>query len=187
MVMMDNDIQKFFPLSMLITAIILMLIFKNLYAVLFPLITVFLSLLWTMGLKVIVGSPITPVSTTLFALITVIGIANSIHLISHFRIESSAHRNRKSAMLKTYQAAGKPCLLTSATTAAGFGSLSISHIPAIRELGIFAAFGIMTAFILSMIIIPSVLLLIRLKPNAIKKENHKSLSLELSPKIWTVV
>ena len=173
--MMEKDMQKFFPLSMLLVAVVLFLIFRNLSSIIFPLITVFLGLVWTLGLKGMVNSPITPISTTLFALITVIGIANSVHLISHFRIEISVIKDKKRALMETYYRAGKPCLFTSLTTAMGFGSLSISNIPAIRNLGIFAGFGIMSVFMLSMILVPLGLLLIKTSPKVTGKQAHKGM------------
>ncbi|MCK4251874.1 MMPL family transporter, partial [candidate division WOR-3 bacterium] len=172
---MEKDMQKFFPLSMLLVAVVLFLIFRNLSSIIFPLITVFLGLVWTLGLKGMVNSPITPISTTLFALITVIGIANSVHLISHFRIEISVIKDKKRALMETYYRAGKPCLFTSLTTAMGFGSLSISNIPAIRNLGIFAGFGIMSVFMLSMILVPLGLLLIKTSPKVTGKQAHKGM------------
>lgn len=152
--MMEHDMSVFFPLSMLLSGIILFLIFRNLASVLIPLLTVLIALIWILGLKGALDSPITPVSTTLFALITIIGLANSIHLISHFRLEFRRSGLHKEAILKSYQKAGRPCLFTSLTTAVGFGSLLVSSIPAIHNLGAFAAVGILCAFILSLILLP---------------------------------
>jgi predicted RND superfamily exporter protein len=161
---MEMDMQKFFPLSMLVAAAVLLIVFRNAVSIIFPVITVLLSLVWTLGLKGMFHSPITPVSTTLFALITVIGCADSIHFITHFRIAFSKLKDRQKALLEAYARAGKPCLFTSVSTAAGFGSLTISQVPAIRHLGFFAAFGIMSAFILSMIIVPAALCYARPRP-----------------------
>jgi predicted RND superfamily exporter protein len=151
---LGSDISRLFPISMALTALLLLLFFRHIPSVVLPLLTVVLSLGWTLGLKSLVGSPISPVSTTLFALITVIGVADSVHLISQYWQEQGKHPTRKERLLATYRRAGKPCFLTSATTAVGFGSLAVSRIPAIRNLGCFAAFGIMSAFLLSMILVP---------------------------------
>jgi predicted RND superfamily exporter protein len=152
--MLGRDIQLFFPLGLAFTGALLLLFFRNASSVILPLITVILSLGWTLGLKALVGSPITPVSTTLFALITVIGVASSVHLISQYWIERTKNVTREETLLATYKRAGKPCLFTALTTAVGFGSLAVSGIPTIRHLGVFAAFGIMTAFLLAMILVP---------------------------------
>ena len=156
--LMQRDIQVFFPLSMLISAIFLILIFRNATSIIFPLLTVFIALIWVIGLKGFLNSPITPVSTTLFALITIIGLANSIHLISQFRIEYRILREKRQAIIAALQKVSSPCFFTSLTTAIGFGSLITSPIPAIYDLGIFAAFGIMVAFLLFMLLIPISLL-----------------------------
>jgi len=170
---MERDMSLFFPLSMLLTGLVLLIIFRSLSAIIFPIITVFLSLMWTLGLKGMLNSPITPVSTTLFALLTVIGIANSVHLISHYRSELPMQTNKKQALLESYKRAGKPCFFTSITTAVGFSSLVVSRIPAIRNLGIFASFGIMSAFILSIILVPVGLQLTQIKLNPSKTRRHK--------------
>ena len=152
--MLQRDMDRFFPLTLIFTAVILLVFFRHLPSVILPLATVLVSLGWTLGLKTLVGSPITPVSTTLFALITVIGIADSVHLISQYWHEKSTGKTREAVLLATYRRAGKPCLLTSLTTAVGFASLIVSRVPAIRHLGCFAAFGIMSAFFLSMVLVP---------------------------------
>lgn len=152
---MSHDMQLFTPLALAISGIVLFIIFRSLVCVALPLATVVLSMLWTFGLKALVGSPVTPVSTTLIALITIIGVANSVHFISQYRSELTRGSHAREALLATYQRAGVPILLTSLTTAIGFGSLTTSSIPLIRALGAFASFGILTAFVLAIIIIPN--------------------------------
>jgi predicted RND superfamily exporter protein len=151
---LQGDIRRLFPLSLALTGLLLLLFFRHVPSIVLPLVTVVLSLGWTLGLKSLTNSPITPVSTTLFALITVIGVANSVHLISQYWKEQPRHESRRDTLIATYLRAGKPCFFTSATTAIGFGSLAVSGIPAIRQLGFFAAFGIMTAFLVSMVLVP---------------------------------
>lgn len=151
---LDRDILLFFPLGLAITGALLLLFFRHFPSIILPLMTVVLSLGWTLGLKSLVGSPITPVSTTLFALITVIGVASSVHLISQYWIEKPRHTTRVEVLLATYRRAGKPCFFTALTTTVGFASLAVSSIPAIRHLGVFAGFGIMSAFFLAMVLVP---------------------------------
>lgn len=64
--MVERDMYRFFPLSLVLAALILFVIFRDFFSIIFPLISVSLALLWTLGLKGIFNSPITPVSTTLF-------------------------------------------------------------------------------------------------------------------------
>jgi len=129
-----------------------------------------IALLWTLGLKGIFGSPITPVSTTLFALITVIGIANSVHLISHFNIAIRRTGDRREALIETFERAGSACFFTSITTAFGFGSLCVSRLPVIRDMGLFAAFGIMSAFCISIILVTAGMLYKKVDKETLKKQ-----------------
>jgi len=158
---MQDDLALFTPLSLIISGIILLIVFRRWQCVLFPLITVILGMLWTFGMKAIVGSPVTQISATLVALITIIGVANSVHFIDHYRIEFFRCSSKREALIATFAKAGTPCFLTSLTTAVGFSSLTISNIPLIRNMGMFASFGIMTTFVLSMILVPIGLRLVK--------------------------
>jgi len=159
--MVERDMFRFFPLSLLLAAVVLLIIFRDLTSLIFPIVSVVLALLWTLGLKGMSGVPITPVSTTLFALINVIGIANSVHLISYYNSVKHAHPTVRDALLETIERAGKACLFNAITTVFGFGSLCISPLPAIRNMGIFASVGIMLSFLFSFIIVSSGILLFK--------------------------
>jgi len=172
---MAEDIGKFLPFAVILMGAVLYFIFRSVLCVIFPLITVLLALVWTLGLKGMLDSPISPISTTLFTLIIAIGMADAIHFISHYFIELPRFTEKKDAILETYKRAGMPCLLTSLTTAIGFGSLVISPLAVIRNLGIFASFGIMSAFVLTMIIIPNALLRMKIRPRLKQHKESKML------------
>jgi len=152
--MIEEDMQRFMPLTLVLTAILLIIVFRSLTFLVLPLVCVSLAGIWTLGLKGSLDNPLTPVSPTLFALIAVIGLANSIHLIHQYRLEIIRGHPREKALILMFERAGWPCFLTSFTTAVGFGSLSVSQLPIIRNLGLFAGFGILSAFLLSLTLIP---------------------------------
>jgi len=168
---MERDIMLLLPLTLLFSAIVLFLLFRDWRAVLIPLVAVLLGMVWTFGLKASVGSPVTPISTTLVALIVIIGVANSVHFISHYRLELTRSASPEKAMVDTFSRAGVPCFLTALTTAAGFASLVVSNIPLIRHLGVFAAFGIMSAFTLTMILLPVGLRSARIRHDATERHS----------------
>jgi len=64
---LETDMNRLFPLSLALTAVLLLAFFRHLPSLILPLVTVVLSLGWTLGLKTLVGSQITSVSTTLFS------------------------------------------------------------------------------------------------------------------------
>jgi hypothetical protein len=152
--LMDRDLSILFPLSLVLCASILIFFFGNWATTIIPLLPVLTAIVWVIGLKGWTGIPMTPISITLFPLIMVIGMANSIHIISHYKRLRPLEKNCRQALIRTHEAVLKPCFLAAFTTAIGFGSLAISEVTGIRQMGVFAAFGIMSAFILSMIVIP---------------------------------
>lgn len=156
------DISLLFPLTIILAIAILYFTFRHWAYTVIPIIATSLALLWTISLKALCNSPLTPLSTTLFVLISVLGIADSLHLFSHLHQALRSGDSIHNAVNKALQHAGKACFYTSLTTSIGFLSLSLSTMPIIRELGIFAAIGIFFAFITTIISLP---LTVALVPN----------------------
>ncbi len=177
--MIERDMERLLPITAALTAVILLVVFRSLACLVLPLICVALSLIWTLGLKGLLDSPLSPVSTSLFALIAVIGIADSIHIIQQYRLDLGRRRDRDEALLSAFEQAGWPCLLTSLTTAVGFGSLLVSRLPIIMHMGGFAAFGILSAFLLSLTIIPIGLRWTRVGPREPKDLIHSGMDASL--------
>lgn len=177
--MIAVDTMKFLGLTIILSGVLLLFVYRSLSRMLFTLITVILALIWTLGLKGLIGSPLSPVSTTLFILITVSGIATAVHFMTHFQIEWTRLKDKKAALLATFERAGKPCLFTSLTTAIGFGSLALSNLPVIRNLGIFVAFGIASVFVLTMIIVPIGLLLVGGKETKVVEHRKVGMMLDV--------
>lgn len=156
--LMNRDLAMLFPISLLFSALVLFVFFRKTITTLVPLVPVLLAIVWVLGLKGWTNIPLTPVSITLFPLIMVIGLANSIHIISHYRKIRPGHTNNYEAMYATLQRILKPGFMAAFTTAVGFASLGVSKVTGISQMGLFAAFGVMSAYVLSLIIIPSALL-----------------------------
>jgi uncharacterized protein len=156
--LMERDLSRLFPLALLFSAIVLLVFYRRFITTLVPLAPVLVAIVWVLGLKGWTNIPMTPVSVTLFPLIMVIGLANSIHIISSYRKIRADFSNSYEAMRETLRAVLKPCFLAAFTTAIGFGSLLVSDVTGISQMGIFAAFGVLSAFFLSVVIIPSALL-----------------------------
>jgi len=89
-----------------------------------------------------------------------IGVADGIHLYSHLfqylrRFPGATPRQAVDDMLKEMW---KPVVMTSVTTAVGFISLLTSQVYPIKYFGVFTAFGVMSAMVLSLVLIPAGLL-----------------------------
>jgi predicted RND superfamily exporter protein len=107
------------------------------------------------------------ITTALPVVVITIAVADSIHLtlayLKERRLDPDGPRLRplSAALRRT----GTPITITSVTTALGFVGLSIgTTMTPISEFGIFAAVGVVGAWILSVTALPAIILLTRLEP-----------------------
>lgn len=148
------DIAILFPLTIVLAVIILFGTFRKWSYTIIPVLAAALAVLLTLSLKALFNSPLTPLSTTLFVLVSVLGVSDSLHLFSQLHQALINGEKVYDAVRTALRHAGKACFYTSLTTSIGFLSLSLSTMPIIRELGIFAAAGIIIAFVTTIISLP---------------------------------
>jgi len=154
---MLRDIVLLFPLSVVIVFLMLYVILKQIRGMLCPVLVCLICIIWTFGLKAILGSPVTMTETIIPVMLTAIACADGIHIASEFLSFLRRGLSVSDALEKTMRILRRPIILTSITTAVGFGSLITAPGISIRNLGIFTAFGVMVALFLSLIFIPAML------------------------------
>lgn len=134
-------------LSYLLIGGMLFIIFRNLRSVFGSFAIVTAALVFSTGFIGIMDWNVDMMFALLPALMLAVGVADSVHIISEFRRHFAAIGDRREAVCKTMRLVGTPCLLTSTTTAAGLGSMSISHIESMANLAVYSAIGVMMAFV----------------------------------------
>ena len=103
-------------------------------------------------------------------LLFIIGISDAIHIQARFRENLSKNSsNPKETMLLTMIQMSKVIFLTSATTSIGFIALMTTSISIVQEFGMEIAMGVMIAWLVSIILIPSGIMMFEAFE---KKENH---------------
>lgn len=115
----------------------------------------------TFGLMAVTGYKINLVTSMLPTLIMVISVSDVIHVLVQHREARRAGLGGAASVERAVQQAALPCLLTSVTTAVGFGSLALADVPQVREFGIFAAVGIALAFGFALVSVPAALAVLR--------------------------
>ena len=157
-VYMPQDMQQMQPLILLLLVVLLAFSFRNVRGVLIPLAVVVLSEIWMLGTMAAVGIPMYTVTTMLPILILAIGIADSVHLLTHIRVEAGrdASLSRSASIVLAMQAMWSPILMTTLTTAAGFLAMLTSDLIPMQYFGIFAAVGIVYAFVITILLIPAI-------------------------------
>jgi len=156
---MQRDIRLFLPVGIVLMIAFLFISFRSYLGVLLPLSVVIISTVWTLGLMGWLGLDLP--FTGILIPVMLIAITNNygIHIISHYYdyTKNDLEASRVQIIKKTLESVSFPIFIAGLTTVLGFLGL-ISHIlPKARELGIFTAFGIFIAFILSLLLIPAIL------------------------------
>ncbi|MBT4637993.1 MAG: RND family transporter [Deltaproteobacteria bacterium] len=152
---MQKDLQRLFPLAILVVAIIILFLLRSFTGMLMPILVTLFAVAWTFGLKAILGSPITIVETAIPVVLIAIGCADGIHIMSEFF--GLYHRGlpAKKAIEETLRLLALPVVLTSVTTSLGFLSLLTAPGVSIKNMGVFLAFGVMVAMVFSLLFIPA--------------------------------
>ena len=118
--------------------------------------------LWTLGFCGLMGQELDLLSAVLPELALVIGFTDSVHLMIDARSARSRGVDALRAATDAIRHLGLPCLLTSVTTAVGFGSLFFADVPIIRRFGLLAAVAVSLTFLAVVTILP---LLVAHMPN----------------------
>ena len=145
-------------LFMLICIVLEMLILfwatRRIRGVITPIIVVILGVFWTMGVIGILGWTLNMLVIIIPTLLIAVGIGDSMHVIAELQDQQQRGLGRKEAITTTLSLVGLPCLLTTLTTAAAFLSFLATAIKPIREMGVYAAVGVIMALVLSLVLVP---------------------------------
>ncbi len=143
--------------SMGIMLVVLWFLFRSLSGVAWPLVIILLSMAVSFGIAGWLDLVMSMMVSILSVLILVVGIADSVHILSGYVFFRGQGADHEDAMSQVYGKSGVACLLTSATTALGMLALLIVPIPPVRYFGIAAALGVMVAFVYTVIMLPLLL------------------------------
>ena len=153
----ERSARLFLPVAVLVSLAALGLMLRNPAAVVVVVCAVGLSVVWTMGIMTLMGRTLNMVTVVLPALLFVLALSNGIHLASRFERILAAEGDSRRASAMTLQELIRPLLLSSITTAVGFASLSVSDMDPVRDLGLFAAIGILISSACNLFFVPGML------------------------------
>lgn len=154
---LEKDLGRMIPLSFLIIILFLAILFHRVSGVVYPLIVVFLSLLSCLGVMAMADIAITNVIQILPIFLIVVGIGDSVHILTLFYRNLNKGEAKKEAIIQAVGTAGLPVLMTSVTTALGLLSFGWADIAAIAQLGLIAPVGVMLAFLYTVILLPALI------------------------------
>ena len=153
------------PLAALVIFILMWVFFRNFKFIAAPMIIAMATVIITMGLLIGMGFTVHIMSSMIPIFLMPIAVVDSIHIMSEFADSYKQGRDRKDVIKEVIGHLFTPMLYTSITSAVGFFSLLLTPIPPVQIFGAFVGFGILLAFLLTIIFIPAYL--VALKPESL--------------------
>ena len=172
-----SDLMTYGSILILLLILVLGIVFRKPRWVILPILICTLSVIAITSALGYWGWEITVISSNFIALQLIITISIVLHLIVRYNELHTKypHASLKHTVLLTMLSKSTPTLFAIITTIAGFTSLLFSHIHPIINLGWMMSAGIVLSFIISFLVFPTVLML--LKKVEQPRQNKRSFSL----------
>ncbi len=157
-----SDLQIFGLGVVLCMVVILAVIFRQKRFVILPLLSCLTAVLVMLGFVSWIDWRLTVISSNFVALLLIISLAITIHLLVRYREYHLQYPDLSQAelVMKTVSFMARPCLYTTLTTMVAFVSLVVSNIRPVIDFGWMMTIGLSVALILSFVIIPAGLMLL---------------------------
>lgn len=170
-------LERELPLLLGICAILvlgfLFYTFRDIHGVLAPILVIGLSVLFTIALIQIANKPMDVMTVLLPVMIFIVGTSDVVHMYSKYKEERQKGFQNRESVIKMVREIGLATFLTSVTTSIGFGTLTFSNIRPVKEFGYFAATGVMIAFAVTLVLLPSILIHFPLKNVGEKRSTRR--------------
>jgi len=167
---MQNSYMEFFQmifiLAIALVSIVLFIFHRTIKGIIIALLPTMFSIALTFGTLGIVQPQLTTLSISIVALLLGLGVDYSVHLMNRFAEEHTKEDaiKRTEYILKT---TGKAILLSTVTTIIGFASLMISSMSPMVTFGFGCSIGILFSFTSTIILTPSLSILLKFKKDGI--------------------
>jgi len=151
----SSRIAYFFPLALLVIGLVHYDAFRTLQALFLPLVTALMSVLWALGLMGLVGVPLDPFNMTTPILILAVAAGHAVQVMKRFYEEYERLGRLDEAIVECIVRVGPVMLAAGSVAALSFASLLTFGTATIRTFGVFTAFGIVSALVIEMTMIPA--------------------------------
>jgi len=162
---MNSDLKLLIPVVILVVLLILFISFRSFTPVVLPLISVVISVIWSVGAMPLFNIKLSVISTVLPVILVAVGSAYGIHIVTHYLLKreinnSDISREEHDALvIEVVNKIFKPVFLAALTTFVSFLSFCFTSVAPCREFGYFSSFGVAAAFLVSILLIPSLLII----------------------------
>jgi predicted RND superfamily exporter protein len=118
---------------------------------------VVIALSWVLGTMYALGMSFNSITGMITSLTIGLGVAYSIHVSQRYQQQLTESDSVWDALATTVTGTGGALLGSAATTAGGFGVLTVSFVPSLQQFGFITAISIVYAFLASVFVLPTLL------------------------------
>jgi predicted RND superfamily exporter protein len=158
-----HDAGTLTPLMFIVILVISWLILRFFAGTVVIFLVVAFSTVIGMGAAGFFGVKLTPISMSASTVILTLAVADSIHILISLRALMREGLAKPAAILEAVRLNFMPVTITSITTIVGFLALNFSDSPPFWHLGNITAAGILSAWLLSITLLPAVISLLPVK------------------------
>ena len=155
-----DDILRVNPLVFATIFILLGIFLRSLMAIIATGAVVIAATGLSSSIHVLLGFEMNPITMMAPAIIMILAVADSVHVLTLFRILCGEGQSPQQAMINSLSRNLGPVFWTSVTTAVGFIGMNFGDSPPFRTMGNMAAIGVLFAFICTFTVLPTATLLL---------------------------
>ncbi|MBW2314452.1 MAG: MMPL family transporter [Deltaproteobacteria bacterium] len=157
----QREAQRSFPACFGLAILLLAWLFRCVRTTAVAVASAGLTILLTFGAMGLTGVPLNMVTSVLPSLLFVLSLASAIHVLRRFQTHRINGLAVEDALAASLDETARPCITAGVTTALGFGSLLTADMSPVRELGAFAALGLLISVAVNLTFGSALLLLLR--------------------------
>jgi len=156
-IMLQEEMRFFLIASVILSALILLLFFRSISAMLLSIAVVGIGVIWSVGTLQLFGFKISLLTALIPPLVVVIGIPNCIYFLNKFHVSWNQYGDKRKALVMMVDKMGIVTLFCNVSAAIGFAVFALTSSQILKEFGLVAGINIMALFFISLIFIPAVL------------------------------
>jgi len=158
--LVPHELLLFTIASLALTVLALYAYFRSWYAVVFPVVLLGLTAIWTIGVVGLYGYKLTLLTALLPPLIVILGIPPAIYMIGEYHRLYVAKGDKVAAIREMIRDMGFVTLMIHANNAFAFLTLYLTRVVPLQEFGLVAFWGTMASYGLTVLLLPSVLMIL---------------------------
>ncbi|MBT98124.1 MAG: hypothetical protein CL902_05805 [Dehalococcoidia bacterium] len=155
-----NGLQRAFPIALVACMVLVVVAMRSVRFGLVTIVPIVLVVAWLYAVMNVFGFGLNFITATIAAISIGVGIDYSVHFTERFRQELNITGERERAMRRTVTGTGAALIASSATSIIGFVVMAFAPMPMFAAYGILTAIMIFLAAVASLLVLPSLLYLV---------------------------